>query len=293
LIKSSFLLLPYSFPNQQVFTPKPATPLSPNSTSTSTPTPDIQLLDQGYQAHPHPLDDVESKSDDEVVGLLSYPVSQRKRARTSITSICKETGKQYFFVEFMGFFFPMPPTYTSPKIEDEEATALERDISRLARDLTRTENEKRFVTLFEEADEVLRDIRIEDAEDGFGEYFAANLDSSWASTSSVINTNPAGLSGSFNSSSSLATPGVSSTYTTSMSSDGLLPDENDPGLACWLSPLSGATRIRIVPATPSPTFGGVLRKSKFPSQFRSLSIAPEREEGLTDVRRIGLRIGSV
>lgn len=221
----------------------------------------------------------------------SHPASQRKKARTSISSICKETGKQYFFVEFMGFFFPMPPTYNSPKIEYEDAAAPERDASRLACDLTRTENDKRFFTLFEEADEVLRELRIEDAEDGFGEYFAANLDSSWATTSNIAHTNPTRLSRSFNSSSSLATPGVSSTHTTSMSSDGLLPDENDPGLACWSSPLGGATRIRIVPATPSPTFGaGGLRK---PSRFRSLSTALEREEGLMDVRRIGLRIGSV
>ena len=232
-----------------------------------------------------------------MVALPSYPTSQRKKARTSIASICKETGKQYFFVEFMGLFFPMPPTYTSPKIEYGEATAPERDVSTLARDLIRAENEKRFATLFEEADEVLREIRIEDAEDGFGEYFGANLDSSWATTSSGINTNPTRLSRSFNSSSSLATPGVSSTYTTSMSSDGLLPDENDSGMACWSHPLGGGTRIRIVPATPSPTpcgfSAGMLRKPKSMSQFRSMSTLLERKEGLTDVGRIGLRIGSV
>lgn len=231
------------------------------------------------------------------MALPSYPASQRKKARTSIASICKETGKRYFFVESMGLFFPMPPTYTSPKIEYEDVTALERDTPGLARDLTKTETAKHFVTLFEEADEVLKELRIEDAEDGFGEYFAANLDSSWATSSSVTNTNPIRLSRSFNSSSSLATPGVSSTYTTSMSSDGLLPDENDPGSAFWSSPLGGATRIRIVPATPSPTFGGFgaggLRKPKYPARSRSLSTALEREEGSTNVWRTGSRNGSV
>jgi len=284
-------------PNQQVFTPKPATQPPPDSTSTSKPTRDVQLPDDGYQAPLRPLDDVTNNSDGEVVAFPSYPASQRRRERTSIAGICKETGKQYFFVEFMGLFFPMPPTYASPKIEYEEATAPERDVSKLARDLTRKEDEKRFVTLFEEADEVLREIRIEDTEDGFGEYFAANPDSTWATTSSVVNNNPTGLSRSFNSSSSLATPGVSSTYTTSTSSDGLLPDENDPGSTCWSPPLAGATRIRIVPATPSPTFGGfgtdALRKPKSPSRFRPLSTPLEREEGPTDVRHIGLRIGSV
>ena len=279
-------------PDQQVFTPKPADP-----TSTSTPAPDIQLPNEGYQAPLCPLDDVANNSDSEVGALPSYAASQRRKARTSVASICKETGKQYFFVESMGLFFPMPPTYTSPKVKYNDSTAPERDVSTLTHDLTRAEHEKRFVTLFEEADDVLREIRIEDAEDGFGEYFAANLDSSWATTSSVININPTRLSRSFNSSSSLATPGVSSTYTTSMSSDGLLPDENDSGTACWSHPLGGGTRIRIVPATPSPTLGGfgagVLRKPKSPSRFRSLSTPLEREEGLTDVRRNGLRIGSV
>lgn len=280
---------------QQGFTPKPQSQPSPGSTSTSTPTPDIQLPEGGSEDFPRLQDDVANNSDDEVVELSSYPSSQRKRARTSIASICKETGKQYFFVEFGGLFFPMPPTYTSPKIGYEESP--EGDVSRLARELTRKENEKRFATLFEEADELLREMEIEDAEAGFGEYLAANLDSSWTTTSSVSNTNPTGLSRSFNSSSSLATPGVSSTYTASMSSDGLLPDENDPGSTCWSSPLGRGTRIRIVPATPSPRLGGlgggVLRKPRSPSRFRSLSTALEREEGLTDVRRMGLRIGSV
>jgi hypothetical protein len=237
---------------------------------------------------------VTNNSDDEVAESPPHLPSHRKRARTSIVSICKETGKQYFFVEFMGLFFPMPPTYTSPRVAYEETTGPEGDVSRPARELARRENEKRFATLFEEADEVLREIRMEDAEDGFGEYFAANLDSSWTSTSSISSTNPAGLSRSFNSSSSLATPGVVSTSTTSASSDGLLPEDNDPGSVCWSSPFGGVTRIRIVPATPSPTLGGgVLRKPKSPSQFRSLSTTLEIEEGLTDVRRMGLRIGSV
>lgn len=278
--------------NQQAFTPLPADP-----TSATTLTPDIQLPNEDYQASPRPLDTVAANSEGGVVALPSYPTSQRKKARTSIASICKETGKQYFFVEFMGLLFPMPPTYTSPKIEYDDATSPERDVPTLVRDMTRAENEKRFATLFEEADEVLREIRIEDAEDGFGEYFAVNLDSSWATTSSGINTNPTRLSRSFNSSSSLATPGVSSTNTTSMSSDGLLPDENDSGTACWSHPLGGGTRIRIVPATPSPTpagFGaGVLRKPKSLSRFHSISTPLERKEGLTDVGRIGLRIGSV
>ena len=189
----------------------------------------------------------------------------------------------------------MPPTYTSPRIEYGETTTPEGDVSKLARGLTRTESEKRFAALFEEADEVLREICIEDAEDVFGEYFVANLNSSWATASSVSNSNSSGLSRSFNSSSSLGTPGVLSTYTTSMSSDGLLPDENDPDSAFWLSPLAnGMTRIRIVPATPSPRLGGgALRKPRSPSQFRSLSTTLEEEEGLTDVRRMGLRIGSV
>lgn len=186
----------------------------------------------------------------------------------------------------------MPPTYTSPKIEYGEITTPEGDVSRLAHELTRTENEKRFATLFEEADEVLREIRIVDAKDGFGE---ANFDSSWTTTSSVSNANSSGLSRSFNSSSSLATPGVLSTYTTSTSSDGLLPDENDPDSVFWLSPLAnGMTRIRIVPATPSPRLGGgVLPKPRSSSQFRSLSTTLEEEEVLTDLGRTGLRIGRI
>jgi hypothetical protein len=290
-MKSSIPSVSILTPNHQAFTPKPAD--SP-STPIQTPTLDIQLSNEAFQAPTHSMDDVATESDDDVVAVPSYLASQRKKARTSVASICKETGKQYFFVESMGLFFPMPPTYTSPKIGYEDATAPGRDAPGLVRDLTRTENEKRFVTLFEEADEVLKELRIEDAEDGFGEYFAANLDSSWTTTSSITNTNPTRLSRSFNSSSSLATPGVSSTYTTSMSSDGLLPDENDPGSSYWSSPLGGATRIRIVPATPSPTFGaGGLGKPKYPSRFRSLSTALEREEGLMDVRRVGLRFGSV
>lgn len=231
-------------------------------------------------------------SSDEVAALPYNPAEHRKWARTSIASICKETGKQYFFVEFRGLFFPMPPTYTSPKIEYGEITTPEGDVSRLAHELTRTENDKRFATLFEEADEVLREIRIVDAKDGFRE---ANSDSSWTTTSSVSNINSSGLSRSFNSSSSLATPGVLSTYTTSTSSDGLLPDENDPDSGCWLSPLTnGMTRIRIVPATPSPRLGGgVLRKPRSPSQFRSLSTTLEEEEALTDIGRMGLRIGRI
>jgi hypothetical protein len=106
----------------------------------------------------------------------------------------------------------MPPTYTSPKIEYGGITAPEGNVSWLARELTRTENEKRFPTLFEEADEVLKEICIEDAEDGFGEYFAAKLDSSWTMTSIVSYTNSSGQWRSFNSSSSLATPGVLSNY---------------------------------------------------------------------------------
>ena len=277
-------------PNQQGHTPQPATQPSPDSTSIST---DIQLHESASRDPLCSLGDTANNSDDDVVALPSYKTSQRKRVRTSIASICKETGKHYFFVELMGLFFPMPPTYTSPKVEYEETTAPVEDVSRLARKLTRTENEKRFVTLFEEADEVLREIRIEDAEDGFGEYFATNIDPSWATMSSASNANLSGLSRSFNSSSSLATPGVLSTYTTSTSSDGLLPDENDPDSACWSSPLGGVTRIRVVPATPSPRLGGVRLKPKSPSRFRSLSATLEREEGPTDVRRMGLRIGSV
>jgi hypothetical protein len=226
--------------------------------------------------------------------LPSYQPLQHKRVRTSITSTCKETGKQYFFVEFMGHFFPMPPTYTSPKVEYEEAIGQEGEFSKLARELTRRKNEKRFAALFEEADSVLKEIWTEDAKNGFGEHFAADPNSSWVTTASVSITDPSRLSRSFNSSSSLATPGVLSTYTTSMSSDGLLLDENDRDSACWSSPLDGATQIRIVPATPSLDLGRrILRKLKSPPEPRSLSTVLERQEGVMDTISVELRIGTV